>query len=138
MAAALTTSRPAFYQPALSLKAAGHPSGLNSDRMGEIVTGADDVNQCIYIILTTPRGSDPQRPLFGSDIYRYIDYPVNSARPYIAREVIAALGRDEPRIRVVRVNVTLSDTAAMQCEVEWTWADSVAGAEIYSTGGFAL
>ena len=78
-------SRPTFYQPALSGQVAGHPSGLASDRYGEIVTGVADIGQCIYIILATPKGSDPHRPTFGSEINLYIDYPIDAARPHSVR-----------------------------------------------------
>lgn len=125
-------ARPAFYQPALSRHAAGHPSGLASDRFGEIVTGVADIDQCIYIILGTPKGSDPHRPTFGCDLHLYIDYPIDVARPHIVREVVAALRQWEQRIKVMRVMVTPSAVAALTVEVEWVFADGV-GAEIFKT-----
>ena len=91
------------------------------------MTDVQDVEQCIRIILTTPKGSDPHRPLFGSDLHLYVDHPVNSARPHIVREAVMALMTWEPRIDVVNVTVSLADLAALACEVEWTFA--VAGAE---------
>ncbi|MCC7753101.1 baseplate protein, partial [Escherichia coli] len=36
---------------------------------GEIVRGLDDIRQAIQIILRTPRGSDPHRPEFGSNLH---------------------------------------------------------------------
>jgi phage baseplate assembly protein W len=115
-----------FFQPALSAQVAGHASGLASDRLGEVVTDADDVDQCIRVILTTPRGSDPHRPLFGSNLHLYIDYPVNSARPHIVREAVNALREWEPRIEVVKVSVTLAEVAMLACVVEWKFAAGVA------------
>jgi phage baseplate assembly protein W len=129
-------SRPVFFQPALS-STSDHPSGFFNDRLGEIVTGADDVGQCIYIILTTPLGADPHRPTFGSQIYRYIDSPIDSARPYIVREAIDALRVWEPRINVLRVIVGLSDIAALTCEIEWIFAEGI-DTEVFRTGAFAL
>ena len=41
--------------------------------IGAVVQGFDDVNQCISIILTTPKGSDYLRPTFGCDIWRFTD-----------------------------------------------------------------
>lgn len=125
-------SRPAFYQPALSGQVVGHPSGLASDRLGEIVTGVDDVSQCIYIILASAKGSDPHRPTFGSNLHLYIDYPIDAARPHIVREVVDALLQWEPRIKVMRVMVSPSDVASLQVDVEWVFADGV-GAEIFKT-----
>ena len=115
-----------FFQPALSSQVAGHASGFANDRLGELVTDFQDVDQCIRIILTTPKGSNPHRPLFGSNQHLYIDYPVNSARPHIVREVVNALRQWEPRIDVVQVTVTLSDMAALACEVRWRFVGSLA------------
>jgi len=132
MVAIPANSRPAFYQPALSGQVVGHPSGLASDRMGEIVTGADDVSQCIYIILESPKGSDPHRPTFGSNLHLYVDYPIDAARPHIVREVVDALRQWEPRIKVMRVFVSLGDVAGLLVEVEGVFADGV-GSEIFKT-----
>ena len=49
------------------------------NKIGSVAEGVEDINQCIAIILLTQKGSDPLRPTFGSDIYKYIDYPINSA-----------------------------------------------------------
>lgn len=115
-----------FFQPALSSQVDGHASGLASDRLGELVTDTQDVDQCIRIILTTPKGSDPHRPLFGSNLHLYIDYPVNSARPHIVREAVNALREWEPRIEVVKVTVSLVEVAALACVVEWKFVAGVA------------
>lgn len=115
-----------FFQPALSSQVNGHASGLASDRLGELVTDIQDVDQCIRIILTAPKGSDPHRPLFGSNLHLYLDYPVNSARPNIVREAVNALREWEPRIEVVKVTVSLVDVAALACVVEWKFAAGVA------------
>ena len=45
------------------------------DTIGSVAEGKEDINQCIAIILLTPKGSVPHRPDFGSNIYKYIDYP---------------------------------------------------------------
>src|SRR5579859_6459693 len=86
----------------LALDASGEPgSGI-----GSVVQGLSDVNQCIQIILTTPKGSDPLRPTFGADVWRYIDAPINTAIPAIVREVTEAILRWEPRVTLVSINVT--------------------------------
>jgi phage baseplate assembly protein W len=129
--------RPAFFQPALSIRAGSHSSGLAGERQGEIVTGVADVNQCLYVILTTPRGADPHRPTFGSGLYRYLDHPIDSARPHLVREAVDAIRAWEPRVRVLRVHISLSDLAALQCEVEWTFAEGI-DPEAFTTGVFTL
>ncbi|MGH8013519.1 MAG: GPW/gp25 family protein [Candidatus Binataceae bacterium] len=86
----------------MALDAAGEPgSGL-----GQVVQGLADVNQCIQIILTTPKGSDPLRPTFGADVWRYIDFPIDSAIPAIVAEVTAAIMTWEPRVKVTAVTAS--------------------------------
>jgi phage baseplate assembly protein W len=74
--------------------------------IGNVVQGVHDVNQCLQIILTTPKGSDPLRPTFGADVWRYIDAPMNAAIPAIVREVTEAILRWEPRVTVVSISAT--------------------------------
>jgi uncharacterized protein len=93
--------------------------------LGNVVQGLDDVNQCIQIILTTPRGSDPLRPTFGANVWRYIDAPINAAIPAVVREVTEAVTRWEPRVRVISIVVTpiLGDDtqAGAHLDVAVTW-----------------
>jgi len=85
----------------------GLPTGY-----GQVVQGVNDINQCINIILNTPKGSDPFRPTFACDLWQYIDMPINLARPHIAREVFEALSTWEPRIELLSVtaNVFIDST----------------------------
>jgi Bacteriophage baseplate protein W len=105
---------------------------LKLGALGEVVEGVADVDQCIAIILTTPKGSDPLRPTFGADIWRYIDVPIDIARPAIVRELVDALTLWEPRITMVEVRVTPAlDAAAQpgaQLEVTVTWQLKLGGA----------
>lgn len=80
--------------------------------VGAAVQGFDDVNQCINIILTTPKGSDYLRPTFGCDIWHFIDAPLTLALPHIVREVTESLTIWEPRINVISVTATLATTGA--------------------------
>lgn len=79
---------------------------------GEVVTDRDDIEQCIDIILTTIPGSDPHRPLFGCNAWRWLDAPPAVAVPNIVIEVVDALELWEPRIDVVQVLVAVSASAA--------------------------
>jgi len=65
---------------------------------GEVAEGIEDVRQCIQIILTTRKGSDPLRPLFGSDIYKHIDRPVDVAAALISAEILDAINKWEARV----------------------------------------
>jgi uncharacterized protein len=71
--------------------------------IGEVVQGIADVEQCLGIIVTTPRGSDPLRPTFGANIWRYIDFPISQALPAIVSELTSAIAMWEPRVNVVSV-----------------------------------
>jgi hypothetical protein len=73
--------------------------------IGEVVEGIADVEQCLGIIVTTPRGSDPLRPTFGADIWRYIDFPISRALPAIVSELTSAITIWEPRVNLVSVTV---------------------------------
>jgi phage baseplate assembly protein W len=91
----------------------------------------DDLRQAIAIILLTRKGSDPLRPAFGSDIWRYIDHPIDRARPHLVREVVEAIRRWEPRVKVERVTVTLDEAHAIRIGIHFTTPDGVqASAEV--------
>lgn len=82
---------------------------LSTATAGEVVQGYADIRQCINIILTTIKGSDPLRPLFGCDAYLHIDKPLNESKGDIINAVIEALQIWEPRINVLQVTVELSE-----------------------------
>ncbi len=81
---------------------------LNS--IGEVAQGADDINQCIAIILLTRKGSVPHRPAFGSNVYKYIDYPINEIIPNIVREVTDSITEWETRITLNSIAVEINET----------------------------
>ncbi len=74
--------------------------------IGSVVTGVADVDQCIAMILTTPKGTDVLRPTFGTDLWRYIDAPINEAGPAVVREVTQSITQWEPRVKVLSVTAT--------------------------------
>lgn len=106
-----TSITSAHWQPALGTS-------------GEVVEGLRDIDQAIRIILTTPRGSDPHRPEFGSDINLYIDWPTNRVVPHLVREAVDAIRRWEPRVTVVQVLVEIEDER-ITLRVQWKVADGV-------------
>jgi uncharacterized protein len=98
---------------------------LKLGAIGEVVQGINDIDQCIAIILTTPPGSDPLRPTFGADLWRYIDNPISVAIPSIVREVSAAIAMWEPRVTVQSVSVSPAGDSSSQSgahlNVSVTW-----------------
>ncbi len=98
---------------------------LKLGSIGQVVQGVADVDQCIAIILTTPKGSDPLRPTFGADIWSFIDYPIDEALPAIVREITAAITAWEPRVQLLSVSaLPVLDSAAQpgaQLSITVTW-----------------
>lgn len=78
--------------------------------IGNIVEGIEDIDQCIKIILATRKGSDPHRPEFGSDIWQYIDYPINEAIPNIIREAMDAINLWETRIEIKGITAEIEES----------------------------
>ena len=75
--------------------------------LGNVVQGVADINQCIAIILSTPKGSDPLRPTFACDLWQWLDAPITIARAHLVREIVEAITKWEPRVRVLSVTVDL-------------------------------
>ena len=75
--------------------------------LGLVVQGIADINQCIGIILSTPKGSDPLRPTFANDLWQLLDAPITVARPALVREIVEGITKWEPRVRVLSVVVNL-------------------------------
>lgn len=101
----------AHWQPAL-----GTP--------GDVVTGLRDIDQAIRIILTTPLGSDPHRPEFGSRLFDYLDWPVNRVTPHLVRESVEAIRRWETRVTAEQVLVGI-EAEHITVRVRWRVADGV-------------
>lgn len=76
---------------------------LSAIGVGVIAVGLADIRQCIDIILKTVPGSAPLMPLFGCDVYKFIDAPVNLAVPNMKRSIFEALDIWEPRIKVTAI-----------------------------------
>lgn len=96
---------------------------LKLNSIGGVSEGVDDINQCIAIILLTRKGTVPHRPTFGSDIYKYIDYPVNEAIPNIVREATDSISLWETRIKINSIEVEI-EQSTLNVKVEWTLKDS--------------
>ena len=89
-----------------------------------VAEGVDDIDQAIRVILGTPRGSDPHRPDFGTNLWRYIDRPVDQAVPHVVREVVEALKKWEPRCTLVLVEPA-TDQSHVTVNVVWKPAPGI-------------
>lgn len=105
------------------------PSGRSGSGIGQVVQGVTDINQCIGIILSTPKGSDPLRPTFACDLWRWIDAPLTIARPNLVREIVEAITKWEPRVRVLSVTVSLvaGTVANLLVTIVWQLKVDVSG-----------
>lgn len=110
---------------------AGDGSGSG---LGNVVQGLQDVNQCIRIILTTPKGSDPLRPTFGVDIWQYLDFPLPAARPAIVREITDAILLWEPRVKLLKVAIVPiidgTSQSGAHLQVIATWRLALSGSRV--------
>lgn len=85
---------------------------------GEIVEALRDIDQSLRIILTTPKGSDPHRPEFGSNLHRYLDWPTDRVTPHLVREAFDAVRQWEPRVSVDQVHIQIS-AHHITARVQW-------------------
>ncbi len=95
--------------------------------IGQVVQGVADINQCIGIILATPKGSDPLRPTFACDLWRWIDAPITVARPNLVREIVEAITKWEPRVRVLSVVIGLVGVSQLTITIVWQLKVDVSG-----------
>ncbi|MEI8390096.1 MAG: GPW/gp25 family protein [bacterium] len=80
------------------------------NEIGSVVEGMDDIDQCIKIILMTRKGANPHRPEFGSDIWQYIDAPVQEAVPNIIKEAMEAINIWEPRVEIKGITAEINES----------------------------
>lgn len=76
---------------------------LSVEKQDQVVEDLDDIKQSVSTILKTEIGSLPTRPTFGTNVFLYLDEPINVAIPNITREIVNALDIWEKRIEVVDV-----------------------------------
>ncbi len=87
-----------------------------------LVSGSEDIEQAIYIILSTRPGERVMRPTFGCRAHELLFEPFSAATVSLLQEyVLEALRMWEPRIDVIRVNVDteMGATGALMAEVEY-------------------
>lgn len=97
-------------------------AGIDGAGLGDVVQSYDDVSQCLGIILTTPKGTDPLRPDFACDVHEYLDRPVDVMLPHLVRAVTAAIERYEPRVVLLGVTATpTGEQGGGHVEVTLTW-----------------
>jgi uncharacterized protein len=99
-------------------------TALGGDGIAENI---QDINQSIRVILGTAKGSDLLRPDFGSDLNKYIDWPIDRAIPHLVRETVQAIAKWEKRIASIKVTVIRPGIAHLALKIIWKLEDATAG-----------
>lgn len=76
---------------------------LGIQGFGYVVQGIEAVKQRLNIAITTSKGSDPLRPEFGTNIYRYIDNPNLKAAANIQYEILEVVKAYVPEVTIVSI-----------------------------------
>jgi phage baseplate assembly protein W len=97
---------------------------LRTNPRGEImlVSGNEDIDQAIRIILSTRPGERVMRPTFGCRAHELIFEPFSASTATLLQEyVLDALRMWEPRIEVTNVNIIteMNGAGALLAEIEY-------------------
>lgn len=76
---------------------------------GGVVERADVIRQRLYILIHTPLGSDPLRPLFGTKIDEWADKPLIQAAAKIKNEIADAITIWMPEVKLLGISHKFSD-----------------------------
>ncbi len=98
------------------------PPDLNPRGNVALVSDHQEIEQSILIILSTAPGQRVMRPEFGCRIHELVFAPNNATTAGLAaRYVRQALGRWEPRIRLVTVEVApaAEDPSRLEIKLEY-------------------
>jgi phage baseplate assembly protein W len=114
-------TRKEFLGQGLTFPLATNPRGELA-----LVTGDEDIEQAIMLILETMPGERVMRPEFGCRVWELVFAPNNAeTRAMAAYYVRQALAFWEPRIAVGEVVVTsANDSGALQVSIKYTVKDT--------------
>ena len=78
-----------------------------TDPFGKIVTGIDEINQMIDLVLFTPVGAVPGNPEKGSKIDEMLDLPVMEVVPLVVKEIWRTVPKWIPEIELQQVQTKI-------------------------------
>jgi len=82
-----------------------YPVTLNAGGI-DTAEGMNHLGVCIFMRLATRKGERIIRPWFGSDLWKYVDWPSNdNTYAYMRNEIYQAL-KDEDRFEIVSIAIT--------------------------------
>lgn len=99
------------------------PIALDTTGGIEMVSGTADLEQAMYLILSTTPGERPMRPEFGCRLAQFVFAPGNATTAgLISSEVRSALTRWEPRAEVADVAVSTDpdDPSTLWIDITYT------------------
>lgn len=79
------------------------------DGAPDLVEGFADVEQAIYLILSTSKGSVPHRPDFGCDTLELQDMSFQAAAPLFIQRATDAILTFEPRVEKLKITAKQYD-----------------------------
>jgi phage baseplate assembly protein W len=95
------------------------PLRVDSGGSLALVSGTDDINEAITLILSTAQGERPMRPLFGCGIHDYVFDTIDArTMAVLESEIRIALDRWEPRIEVEAINIDASEAEAGRLPID--------------------
>lgn len=71
---------------------------------GLVETGIECIKQRMDIAIRTGKGTSALRPLFGTDVYKYQDKPVNIVVPNVKSEILRAIMLFVPEVKIKKIN----------------------------------
>lgn len=96
---------------------------LSTVGVGALAVGLEDIRQCIDIILRNIPGTDPLRPLFGCNAYKWMDASRSPSVPNIKKEIFEALSIWETRILVNSITHEFRGDAQVLFGINYTVID---------------
>jgi phage baseplate assembly protein W len=91
----------------------------DNDKLGDIVENMAQLEQCIIMLLMTPKDCVPHMD-YGTDLYELIDKPINFVANKIRQEVIRTL-KIETRVVVKKVEVFVSEKSNSRLKLSIDW-----------------
>jgi uncharacterized protein len=94
------------------------PSFSKSNNEAAMISGEEDVESSIYLILHTKFGERVMRNEFGSTIFELLFEPLNeNMKTYMASSLKDALTNNEPRININNISLMQHDPALGRVDI---------------------
>ena len=97
---------------------------MRVDHTGGIamVSGAEDIDRSIVMVLSTAKGERLMRPQFGCAIWDQLFEPINAnTLGYMAQAVRDAIGQWEPRVELESVNTASDESGSGRVLIDVTY-----------------